>query len=233
MEKVLKRILTAVLAVLMAVTVVQPIKISAESNQDVTLTATTESGIKVSVVRDGRAYSKETELIAVDVDSNAIIEIVNKKLKLDELKVQAVDLSYKAEGKTVSGSSWYDAEITLSGVRVNATAVLHLKKGLFGTTIETVDFEQSGDEVTFTHSGEGRYAVVFDVSPMLFEALNEDSDVKVTVVAENGAFKDGTEMTVKEAETDKVTKAVNSNNVVNAVDISFNSIEQNDVNNDN
>ena len=57
MGKSFRKILTSVLALLMAVTVMQPIKVSADSNpNDVILTAATEDGLKVTVVRDERAY---------------------------------------------------------------------------------------------------------------------------------------------------------------------------------
>jgi len=223
MKKILKKALTSLLAVLMAVSMIHPYKVSADSKASnmVTFTATTESGIDVTVVGNEKAYPKNTMLSVSDVDSELVLDYSKKETGLAEIEAQAIDLVYKAGKKTVSVSDSNEATVTFDGVKKNATKVLHLSKFLFWVIVEEVSFEQTGNTITFTHSGHGRYVVVYDRTPNKYD----DKDTNVSVVAEQGAFETGTEMVVEEVAEEKIIEAVQdaveNGSVVNAFDISF------------
>ncbi len=227
MKKNLKRILTAALALLMTVTVINPETVFAKESdsKNVTLTATTESGIYVTVTGSEKVYSEGVTLIANDVAPEEVLKNAKREVGTDEVAVQAVDLSYRKDGKIVSISPSGSTVITFSGIQKNAAAVLHITSSFLWTKVEGIDFTQTGDEVSFVDNGVGRYVVVYDKSLFEFVSDENDSDTKVSVVAEKDTFETGTEMTVSNVEAATIEEAVKevlqNGEIVGAVDISF------------
>lgn len=224
----IKKLFTAMLALMLSVSVLLPDAVSAKTKETnyVTFTDTTESGVEVEVTAKEGVYPNNAVFVAEDVYDDGIVGMAKEKLNLENLEVTAVKIAFKKGNKSFGEGESSNAEVVFKGLKENAKAVLRLDDHKY--KLKPVQFEQSGDTVKF-NGGSGVFVVVYEVeetpvevepAPVVFEADSESTEATITVVDETNAFTEGTVMSTEDVSASTVEHLVDGD-IVYAVDISF------------